>query len=134
MMKLIAGILISLWTLSVSAQTIKIQLEGAQEVPAVSTQASGMGEFNIDKDGAISGSVITKNIKGTMAHVHLAAKGKNGPVIIKLTKTDENTWSIPAGASLTKEQVESFKKGELYANVHSANHKSGEIRGQLLPQ
>jgi hypothetical protein len=42
-------------------------------------------------------------------------------------------WSVPAGAKLTQEQYASFKAGNLYVNVHSAEHKPGEIRAQLKP-
>jgi hypothetical protein len=65
------------------------------------------------------------------AHIHLGASGKNGPVIIPLTKTSDNVWTVPAGAKLTDAQFESYKAGDLYINVHSAANKGGEIRGQL---
>lgn len=42
-------------------------------------------------------------------------------------------WVVPAGSRLTDSQYESFKAGNLYVNVHSAEHKSGEIRTQLKP-
>ena len=30
-------------------------------------------------------------------------------------------------------QMQAFKAGNLYVNVHSAEHKGGEIRAQLTP-
>ena len=68
-----------------------------------------------------------------MAHIHLAASGQNGPVIVTMIKTSENVWSIPYGVKLTDAQYQSFKDGNLYINVHSAYNKGGEIRGQLKP-
>jgi hypothetical protein len=68
-----------------------------------------------------------------MAHIHNGAAGKIGPVIIPLTKSGADTWSVPAGAKLTDAQNAAFKAGDLYVNVHSAEHKGGEIRGQLKP-
>ena len=110
----------------------KVSLTGAEEVPPVSTQAKGSGSFRIADDGAISGSVSTSGMTGMMAHIHMAEKGKNGPVIVPLSKEGE-TWSVPKDKKLTAEQVKAFKEGRLYVNVHSAAHKGGEIRAQLQP-
>ena len=95
---------------------------------------SGSGSFRVTEDGTITGSVTTKDVQGTMAHIHRGAKGQNGPVIVPLTKgADGNTWSVPAGAKLTPEQLMSYKAGELYVNVHSDANKGGEVRAQLTP-
>ena len=110
----------------------KVSLTGAEEVPAVSTQAKGNGSFRIADDGSVSGSVTTTGVAGTMAHIHMAEKGKNGPVIVPLTKSGD-TYSVPDGKKLTPEQMQAFKDGRLYVNVHSAAHKGGEIRAQLQP-
>jgi hypothetical protein len=110
----------------------KVSLTGADEVPAVNTQAKGSGSFRIADDGAVSGSVTTTGVAGTMAHLHLAAKGVNGPVIVPLTKSGD-TYSVPEGRKLTPEQMKAFKEGRLYVNVHSVAHKGGEIRAQLQP-
>jgi CHRD domain len=112
---------------------IAVQLTGDQEVPPVVSSASGTGTIVIKDDKTVSGSIKTTGIDGIMAHIHLAAPGKNGPPIITLTKTADNTWSVPAGAVLTNDQYQSFKDGNLYVNVHSAEHKGGEIRTQLKP-
>ena len=110
----------------------KVSLSGAEEVPPVSTQAKGSGSFRIKDDGTVTGSVTTSGVAGTMAHIHMAEKGKNGPVIVPLSKEGE-TWSVPKDKKLTAEQVKAFKEGRLYVNVHSAAHKGGEIRAQLQP-
>src|SRR5271154_385690 len=112
---------------------IAVKLTGDQEVPPVVSSASGAGTIVIKNDKTVSGSIKTTGIDGIMAHIHLAAPGKNGPPIITLTKTADNTWSVPAGAVLTDDQYQSFKDGNLYVNVHSAEHKGGEIRTQLKP-
>jgi hypothetical protein len=115
-------------------EEIKVNLTGDQEVPPVKTSASGSGTITIGADKSVSGSVMTKGIEGTAAHIHEGAPEKNGPVIIPLTKGSDNaTWSVPAGAKLTDPQYENFKAGNLYVNVHSAAHKGGEIRAQLKP-
>lgn len=115
------------------AVDVKVKLTGDQEVPAVTTAATGVGTIVIKDDKAVSGSIKTTGIEGTVAHIHLAEPGKNGPPIITLTKTAENTWSVPEAAKLTDEQYKAFKEGNLYVNIHSAEHKGGEIRTQLKP-
>ena len=114
------------------AVDVKVKLTGDQEVPAVTTTATGVGTIVIKDDKSVSGSIKTTGIEGTVAHIHLAEPGKNGPPIVTLTK-NENTWSVPEASKLTDEQYKAFKEGNLYVNVHSAEHKGGEIRTQLKP-
>jgi len=117
----------------VFAEAVKVTLSGAAEVPAVTTSATGSGTITINADRSVSGSITTSGVAATMAHIHNGAAGKNGPVIIPLTKSGDNGWSVPAGAKLTEDQYKAFEAGDLYVNVHSAEHKGGEIRGQLKP-
>lgn len=111
----------------------KVTLSGSQEVPPVTTAASGSGTITVGADKSVSGSVTTTGVVVTAAHIHVGAADKNGPVAIPLTKTSDNVWSVPAGAKLTDAQYESYKAGHLYFNVHSAANKPGEIRGQIKP-
>ena len=129
----LAAIGASLWTLSVAAADVAVALSGAEEVPAVTTSARGQGALKVADDGAVSGAVTTSGVTGTAAHIHSAAAGKNGPVIVPLQKSGDGAWSVPSGAKLTPDQLKMFKAGELYVNVHSAAHPDGEIRGQLKP-
>ncbi len=112
---------------------LTVKLTGDQEVPAVTTSATATGTIVIKADKSVSGSITTVGIEGTMAHIHLAPPGTNGPPIITLVKKSENVWSVPSGAMLTDDQFKSFKDGNLYLNVHSAAHPGGEIRTQLKP-
>lgn len=111
---------------------IKVALSGAEEVPPVKTEASGSGSFRVAEDRTITGSVTTKGVAGTAAHIHQAAKGKNGPVIVPLAKSGD-TYSVPEGRKLTEAQLKALKAGELYVNVHSNKYKGGEVRAQLQP-
>jgi hypothetical protein len=111
---------------------MKVNLTGAEEVPPVSTSATGSGSFRVAEDGTITGSVTTTGVQGTMAHIHQGAKGTNGPVIVPLTKNGD-TYSVPEGRKLTTPQMQALKSGSLYVNVHSDRNKGGEVRAQLLP-
>jgi hypothetical protein len=125
---------LSLVAIAAFAADIDIKLTGAEEVPAVTTTASGTGTIKVNDDKTVSGSVTTQGIEGTAAHIHMAPAGKNGPPVIPLTQSSPGVWSVPAGSKLTDEQYAAFKAGELYVNVHSAAHKPGEIRAQLKPK
>jgi len=111
---------------------VSVSLSGAEEVPPVKTSATGSGSFRVAEDGTLTGSVTTKDVAGTAAHIHFGAKGRNGPVIVPLAKNGD-TYSVPAGRKLTESQRKAFKQGELYVNVHSARYKGGEVRAQIQP-
>ena len=111
----------------------ELKLSGANEVPPVTTAASGTGTITVADDGSVSGSVKVTGLTVTMAHIHVGAADKNGPVIIPLTQSATGEWSVPAGAKLSAEQMKSYKAGELYVNVHTEANKGGEIRAQLSP-
>jgi len=113
------------------AADVKLTLSGDQEVPPVKTEASGSGTITVNADKTLAGSVMTKGIKATAAHIHEAPPGKSGGVAVPLEKAGDDGWKVPAGAKLTDAQYSAFQAGNLYVNVHSAAHPDGEIRGQL---
>ena len=116
-----------------AAEDVKVKLSGKEEVPAVETEASGTAKITVADDHSVTGSIETKKIDGTAAHIHVGAPGENGPPIVIFVKGEEGKWNAPAGAKFNAEQYNAFKEGKLYINVHSAAHKPGEIRGQLKP-
>jgi hypothetical protein len=116
-----------------ATKNVQVTLSGSEEVPPVTTAATGSGTITIGEDKSVSGSVTTTGVAGVAAHIHDGAAGKNGPVIVPMTKTGDSTWTVAAGSKLTDAQYETFKAGGLYVNVHSAANKGGEIRGQLKP-
>ncbi|GAA4031552.1 CHRD domain-containing protein [Actimicrobium antarcticum] len=107
------------------------KLSGSQEVPPVMTAASGNASIMVAADKSVTGTVTTTGIDSKAAHIHQAASGVNGPVIVGLTKNADGSFSVPAGAKLTDEQYASYQAGNMYVNVHSAAHPGGEIRVQL---
>lgn len=108
-----------------------IVLSGANEVPPVSTTASGTGTVTIKADRSVSATITATGMTATASHIHEGAAGANGPVIVPFTKTGDNTFAAPADAKLTEAQYASYKAGNLYVNVHSAKNPGGEIRAQL---
>jgi hypothetical protein len=139
---------------------VRANLEGYQEVPAVSTVASGRFRAVIDtKANTITWKLNYEGLEGAVAqsHVHfgqmsvnggisffLCTNAGNGPVGTQLCPEGpaELTGVItpdlvigPAGTGIEPgamaEIIAAIKNGTAYANVHSAKWPGGEIRGQL---
>ena len=113
------------------ADTQQLTLSGDNEVPALSTPASGSGWVMVTPDRSVSAKIVVIGMVPTAAHIHEGAAGANGPVIVAFTKEGDDTFVAPPGAMLTESQYESLRDGNLYVNVHSAKSPAGEIRGQL---
>ena len=108
------------------------RLSATEEVPPTSSSASGTGTLVVDPaTRAASGSITVSGITATAAHIHLAATGGNGPIIVPLTNAGGGVFSVPAGTVLTAVQLLAYKQGNLYYNAHSVQFPTGEIRGQI---
>jgi hypothetical protein len=117
-------------------QTIKVQLNGAQEVPPVETAATGTADLTYDPATRVLTWTITySGMPGgaTMGHIHgPAPEGGKGPVLIWLSKQGSPAESPFSGqATLTPEQAQQLEAGEWYINLHAQAHPAGEIRGQI---
>lgn len=114
--------------------SISTTLSAEQMVPAVDSTASGSASFSVNLDsGAITGSVTYQDIVPTIAHIHRAYAGANGGPVVTLA-SQGNNYVVPDGSVLDQDSLAALQAGELYINLHSASHPSGEIRGQLLPE
>lgn len=119
--------------------SFSVPLTGAQQVPPVQTTGSGNASLTYDPDT----KVVTWNITfsglssgATMAHFHgPAAAGKNGPVVLWLSQKGNMSVTSPitGQATLSSAQAQELTAGELYINLHTKDHPSGEIRGQVMP-
>lgn len=125
------------------------QLAGRQEVPPVATNAQGRAVFQLNGSGtALTYRLTVSNITNvTMAHIHLGARGQNGPVVVTLfpgpTMTGRRDGTLAAGtitsASLSgplagqqlRALIRRMRDGGAYVNVHTTAHPGGEIRGQI---
>jgi len=107
---------------------------GAQEVPAVTSSASGVVATTVD---SVANTVtVHLNASGvsdaTAAEVDNGAAGATGTKLVALTKDSVNAghWSTEL-ASVTAADVGNFTSGKWYANVLTPADPSGAIRGQI---
>ncbi|HEX6704469.1 MAG TPA: CHRD domain-containing protein [Albitalea sp.] len=110
---------------------------GAQEVPGNGSAASGRAFVTFDPaTRKIQGSITVAGMTATVAHIHMAAAGVNGPVVVALAETapGSGVWSVPADTRLTPDQAKALLTGGMYFNAHSAAFGTGEVRGQLAAQ
>jgi hypothetical protein len=113
------------------SNTQTLTLTGANEVPPVTTSATGTATVTINPDRSVAVKVNVSGMTATASHIHEGAPGTNGPVIVPFTKTGDNTFASSEGAKLTESQYASYKAGNLYVNVHSAAHPIGAIRAPI---
>ncbi|MFO7537398.1 MAG: CHRD domain-containing protein [Chloroflexota bacterium] len=119
-------------------------LNGAEEVPPVHTRASGKALMALDRNAeTLYYRLLVQNIDDiTMAHIHLAPSGVNGPVVYWLY--DPSGQQAPGGdfdaanpvagsISLTYDDLFDLMRGDWYVNIHTTGYPAGEIRGQIWP-
>lgn len=107
-------------------------LKGSEEVPAVTTDATGTFNATYNKDTKILTYTVTyTGITPTAWHIHKAAVGVAGPVIFNFGQTFTSPFNA-ATVAMTTDQEADLMNGNYYVNIHSSKSPSGEIRGQLL--
>src|SRR5262245_13721623 len=121
------------------------RLTGGQEIPPVGGNNTGTTDIVITLTRCPSataggaycpqafGTVTVTGFTPTMAHIHRGKAGSNGPVVVTLTKTGENSFAVPQSMYVSESDFGAYNDNELYVNVHSANNPNGEVRGQLRP-
>ena len=112
-------------------------LSGASEVPAVESTATGTATVTIDGH-TVSWKVEVKGIDNpTMAHIHGAAPGENGGVLVPLfrdAKGEGFSGVLTEGSTEVKDEViAAIRAGNAYVNIHTKANPRGELRGQLKP-
>ena len=121
-----------------SSEKFSTELSGQSQVPAVDTKGSGTADFRYNAGThKLSWSISYKDLSSDVvgAHIHSGAAGANGKVLVSLTKKGsmENPSPIKGSATLTEDQAKELMSGNTYVNVHTKDHGSGEIRGQITP-
>lgn len=116
-----------------------ISATGAQETPPNASGAVGGGIASFDSSAdTISVSLFFAGLSApaTASHIHVAAPGVPGPVIVSFVPfTPAATFGSIVGGPLAFPVVDipALLAGNTYFNIHDAVFPGGEIRGQLVP-
>lgn len=109
----------------------RVALSAQNEVPPVASTATGSGMVMVGGDCTVSAKITVSGMTATAAHIHEGKAGANGPVLVPLNKSGENSFEAAPGAKMTEAQCAAYRAGNTYVNVHSDKFKPGEIRAQL---
>jgi len=111
-----------------------ITLSGANEVPAVTTTATGTALIRVTSAKKFYAKVTITNLESgdalTAAHIHKAAAGVNGSVILGFysSAADFGTAKV---STLSDALYASIKTDAIYVNTHSTSKPGGILRGQI---
>lgn len=116
-----------------NVSSLSARLAGANEVPAINSDATGTMTANLDKQTRmLTWTVNYTSLSGpaTAGHFHgPAAMGQNAGVALPFAGSLASP--IRGSATLTDAQVTDLVNGRWYVNLHTAANPGGEIRGQV---
>jgi uncharacterized protein (TIGR03118 family) len=109
-------------------------LNGASEVPAVTTTATGTASLTMIGN-QLSYVVSYAGLAGTAtaSHIHGPADAAHSAgVLVPLNTPTGTSGTISGTLSLTPQVLANVLAGLTYINIHSTAHTGGEIRGQIM--
>jgi CHRD domain/FG-GAP-like repeat len=128
-------ILTFLFAATARAEVFIAYLNGAQQVPAAATSATGYARVIVNEQaGTLTFTVVFNNLTSaqTLSHIHApGAIGVNAAVVIDFGAVGGTSGTISGTRSITPTQLAQIRAHQGYVNVHSVNFPNGEIRGQL---
>ena len=114
-----------------------VSIDGSQETPPVTTNATGTGACVLNASGTqLSYTVTFNGLVPTAAHFHNGAVGVAAGVVKNLAivnGTATGVWSsTDATQPFTDSMLVELLHGRLYMNAHTTANPGGEVRGQVL--
>ncbi|TMM48415.1 CHRD domain-containing protein [Qipengyuania marisflavi] len=117
-----------------TSDTYRATLTGAQEVGGGDPDGAGMAEITVS-DEANQVCWDLNDIRNigpiTAAHIHLGARGVDGPPVYTLKPSNEGGYKGCANAMEWQQNRIEGNPEAFYVNVHTAAFPNGAIRGQL---
>lgn len=117
------------------ATKFKASLDGASETPPNDSKGTGAMTASFDPTtSTLTWSIDYSGLTGPAVAAHFhgpAPAGKAAGVEVPLAAPLDSP--MKGSAKLTAEQAKDLMAGQMYVNIHTAEHKPGEIRGQVQP-
>ncbi|HCN36749.1 MAG TPA: hypothetical protein DIS94_03435 [Bacteroidetes bacterium] len=117
---------------------VSAMLSGGQEMPSVTTNATGTASLTANATG-LQFDITVTGLSGpiTGAHFHFGSIKENGPVVKDITmnftgNTATGTWLVADPTPFNDSLRRALVNGKIYLNIHTAANPGGEIRGQVL--
>ena len=118
---------------SSTVTTYKATLNGASEVPANSSTATGTANLVYNNSSKTFNITVTyTGMTATNAHIHKGAVGVSGPPVFPFTSFSSPIYFT--STTLDATQIIDLGSNLYYVNLHSTAYPDGEIRGQLIKQ
>lgn len=112
-----------------------VPMIGSNEVPPVSTTASGLAILRLTNDKVLYSKVTVNNLESndtlTVSHIHPGATGTNGSPLIFLCNSVTDFGVLKISNPLDDAAYNQLLNTPMYANAHSRRHGAGLIRGQI---
>jgi hypothetical protein len=112
-----------------------ITLLGTNEVPPVTTTATGKAILRLTSDKVLYSVVTVNNLESddtlTVSHIHPGAAGTNGSPLIFLCNSLSDFGKVKVSDPLTDAVYNQLTKDPMYVNAHSRRHGAGLVRGQI---
>lgn len=130
------GVWFPLCALAQSPETFKIRLAPVAVDTAMKANITGSGSISATLTGSkltVNGTFEGMKSPATAAHIHQgSAPGVRGGPLLTLTVTKAMSGTVSGSFDLTTEQLESFKKGKWYVQIHSEKAPEGNLWGWLF--
>lgn len=112
-----------------------VTLLGSNEVPPVTTTATGLAILRLTNDKVLYSKVTVNDLESndtlTASHIHPGAVGTNGPPLIFLCSNVNDFGVLKISSPLPDAQYNQLLNDPMYVNAHSRRHGSGLVRGQI---
>jgi hypothetical protein len=132
---IVGALAFSAGTAVAATASLSATLSGTNEVGGGEPTATGSVTVTVNTTSGQVCATVKSDIVGAVAmHIHQAAAGVNGSVVVPLDATKINAGASCATASAALAAQIAANPAGFYFNIHTPGFPAGAIRGQLVAQ